>query len=83
MTMKTMLLAAVAALGLGIGAAYAAGGPPGFEPQVYGSRAFSDHSHEAQVHFLGKNTVLGKMFHRDTNRLAARAVSDHVEEYPE
>ena len=41
--MKTMILAAVAALSLGVGAAYAQAGS-GFVPQTYGSHAFSHQS---------------------------------------
>jgi hypothetical protein len=61
--MTKTILAAVAALGLGAGAAYAQGVPPGATPPAYGSQAFSDHSNEPQVHFLGKGTVFGKIFH--------------------
>jgi hypothetical protein len=39
--MKTMILAAVTVLSLGLGAAFAAGGPPGYHPQTYGSQSFS------------------------------------------
>jgi hypothetical protein len=62
--MKTIILAAFAALSLGVGSAYAAGAraPAGWEPPVYGAQAFSDHSDQAQSQFLGPNTVLGKMF---------------------
>jgi hypothetical protein len=60
--MKTMILAAVAALSLGVGSAYAAGGPVGWEPPAYGAQAFTDHPNQAQTQFLGPNTVLGKMF---------------------
>jgi hypothetical protein len=37
--MKTMILAAVAALSLGVGAAYAAGGPVGFAHGSYEASA--------------------------------------------
>ena len=66
--MKTMIFAAVAALSLGVGSAYAAGGaggagvPAGYQEPHYGAAAFSDHPNEAQTQFLGPNTVLGKMF---------------------
>jgi hypothetical protein len=69
--MKTMILAAFAALSLGVGSAYAAGGPPRFEPTVYGSQAFTDHSHDVATQFLGPNTVLGKIFHSNSNQVAA------------
>jgi hypothetical protein len=36
MNLKAMILAAIAALSLGVGAAYAQGGPAGFQPPVYG-----------------------------------------------
>ena len=52
--MKTMILAAVAAMSLGVGAAYAAGGPVGWEPQSYGTQATSNHQNEPVVQFLGK-----------------------------
>ena len=75
--MKTIILAAVATLSLGVGAAFAQGAPPGYEPPVYGAQAFSDHSKDPQVHFLGPNTVLGKLFNHntsdDTTRLATNA----------
>ena len=70
--MKTMILAAVAALSLGIGSAYAQGAPAGFADgtnyqgpgagPAYGAQAFADHRNEASVQFLGPNTVLGRMF---------------------
>jgi hypothetical protein len=66
--MKTMILAAVAALSLGVGSAYAAGGPPaGYQEPHYGAAAFSDPPNEAQTQFLGSNTVLGKMFRYNSN----------------
>jgi hypothetical protein len=73
--MKTMIMAAVATMSLGIGVAFAAGGPVGYDTPVYGSKAFSDHSKDAQVQFLGQGTVLGKMFNRasDTNRITVNA----------
>jgi hypothetical protein len=67
--MKTMILATVALLGLGVGAAHAP--PVGWEPTGYGSQAFSDHRNDPVVHFLGKETVLGKMFRYNSN-------SEHV-----
>jgi hypothetical protein len=63
--MKTMILAAVAAMSLGVGSAYAAGGnggPAGYQEPHYGAAAFSDRPNQAQTQFLGPNTVLGKMF---------------------
>jgi opacity protein-like surface antigen len=72
--MKTMILAVVSAVSLGTGAAYAAGVPAGSwqEPQ-YGAQAFSAHQNETQTEFLGRNTVLGKMFRQnaDNNHTAA------------
>jgi hypothetical protein len=74
--MKTMIIAAVAALSLGTGAAFAAGGPVGFDAApAYGSQAFSDHSKDAQVEFLGRGTVLGKMFHSSTDNNNQATVS--------
>jgi hypothetical protein len=37
--MKTMILAAVAALSLGVGAAYAQGAPAGYQGPHYGAQA--------------------------------------------
>jgi hypothetical protein len=74
MMMKTMILAAVAALSLGVGAAYAAGGPVGFaDGSDYQGPASGaqDHRNEASVQFLGPNTVLGKMFHHSNSNQAA------------
>jgi hypothetical protein len=87
--MKTMILAAVAALSLGVGSAYAQGAPAGFANgtdyqgpgpgpgPAYGAQAFADHRHEASLLFLGPNTVLGKMFRYNSNsdRVAATATS--------
>jgi hypothetical protein len=70
--MKSVILVAVATLSLGVGAAFAQGAPPGFEPQHYGSQAYTDHK-DVQTQFLGPNTVLGKMFRydSDSSRVAA------------
>ncbi len=74
--MKTMILAAVAAITLGAGAAYAQGMPAGFQEPRYGGEAFTDHPKEAQTQFLGPNTVLGKMFHySDSNHQVAAAAT--------
>jgi hypothetical protein len=78
-----MILAAVAALSLGVGSAYAAGGaggagvPAGYQEPHYGAAAFSDHPNEAQTQFFGPNTVLGKMFRYNSNsdQVAATATS--------
>jgi hypothetical protein len=61
---ETVILAAVAAMSLGVGAAYAAGGPVGWEPQSYGTQATSD---LPVVQFLGKGTVVGKMLDYNSN----------------
>jgi hypothetical protein len=60
--MKTMILAAVAAISVGVGSAYAQGVPAGYQEPHYGAAAFTNHPNEAQTEFLGPNTVLGKMF---------------------
>jgi hypothetical protein len=62
--MKTLVIAAVAALSLSAASADAAGGVAGGNsvPNVYGSQAFVDHSNEPQAQFLGKNTVFGRLF---------------------
>jgi hypothetical protein len=44
--MKTTILAAVAALSLGVGSAFAQGAPAGYQPPAYGSQGFS-HSGQA------------------------------------
>jgi len=74
--MKTMILAAFAALSLGVGAAYAQGVPAGFQDPHYGAQAFTGYPKESQTQFLGPNTVLGKMFHySSSNQVAAAATS--------
>jgi hypothetical protein len=67
--MKTMILAAVATMSLGVGAAYAAGGPVGWEPQSYGTQATSNSNqqNEPVVQFLGNGTVVGKMLNYNSN----------------
>jgi hypothetical protein len=70
--MKTMMIAALAALSLSATAAYAQGGPVGYQEPVYGSQAFADHRNEPVAHFLGKDTVLGKLFdHSNSGRTVA------------
>lgn len=79
--MKTMILAAVAALSLGVGSAFAQGAPAGFadgtDYQGPRAQAFANHRNEASVQFLGPNTVLGKMFRYNSNsdQVAAKATS--------
>jgi hypothetical protein len=74
--MKTMILAGVAAIGLGVGGAYAQGVPAGFHEPRCGAQAFTDHPKEAQTQFLGPNTVLGKMLHySDSNHQVAAAAT--------
>jgi hypothetical protein len=75
--MKTMFLAAVAALSLGVGSAYAQGVPAGYQEPHYGAAAFTNHTNEAQTQFLGPNTVLGKMFryHSESNHQVAVAAT--------
>jgi hypothetical protein len=43
--MKTMIIAAAAALTLTVGAAYAQGVPAGYQGQTYGSQGFSNAQH--------------------------------------
>ncbi len=71
--MKTMILATFAALSVSVGAAYAQGVPAGgdFQPPAYGQQAFSDHRNDPVVHFLGKDTVVGKIFGHSTSDRAA------------
>jgi hypothetical protein len=69
-SMKTMILAAAAALSVGVGSAYAAAGgagPVGYQEPHYGAQAFTDHPNQAQTQFLGPDTVLGKMFRYNSN----------------
>jgi hypothetical protein len=76
--MKTMILVAVAAMSLSVGAAYAQGVPAGsFQERVYPAQTpFTNHTAEVQTQFLGPNTVLGKMFHHsDSGQVAAGATS--------
>jgi hypothetical protein len=76
--MKTMILAAVAALGLSAGGAYAQGVPAGSTAErVYAAQTpFTNHTAEVQTQFLGPNTVLGKMFHHtDSGQVAAATTS--------
>jgi hypothetical protein len=81
-SMKTMILAAFATLGLGVGGAFAAGAggagaPAGWVPPPYGAQAFSAHPNETATQFLGPNTVLGKMFryNSDHEQMAATTTS--------
>ena len=77
--MKTMILAAVAALGLSAGAAYAQGVPAGSTAErVYAAQTpFTNHTAEVQTQFLGPNTVLGRMFryNSESNHQAAVAAT--------
>jgi hypothetical protein len=76
--MKAMMLAAVAAVSFGVGAAYAAGVPAGsWQEPHYGAQAFSGQQNEAQTQFLGPNTVLGKAFryNSDTTNHAVATTS--------
>ncbi len=68
--MKKLVLAALTVASLGAGGAFAQGVPPGYTPQTYGSQAFADHRNDPPTHFLGQNTVLGKLFrHSDTSKV--------------
>jgi hypothetical protein len=53
-----------AGCGRGGGHAVAGGGEAGgnIPSNIYGSQAFRDHSHDPEVHFLGKNTTFGRLF---------------------
>jgi hypothetical protein len=70
--MRKTILAAAATLTLGMtGAASAQGLPPGLRTE-YGTQAFTDHSHDQAVHFLGKGTVFAKVFgHSDSGQPVA------------
>jgi hypothetical protein len=63
--MKTTIVAAVVALSLGVGSAFAQGVPAGYQPPVYASQ--SDHSDQAVSQFLGPKTVLGKALNYNSN----------------
>ena len=64
--MKTIILAAVAAMSLGVGAAYAAGGPVGFadgtdyQGPASGTQAFADHRNKASVGSSALTLFLGR-----------------------
>jgi hypothetical protein len=73
--MKTMIIASVAALSLGVGAAFAQGAPSGYQAPVYGSQTSTDHHNQAATQFLGPNTVLGKLFHHSSDNQVAAATS--------
>jgi hypothetical protein len=79
--MKTMILAAVATLTLGVGGAYAAGGPVGFadgsgyQGPTYDAQVSANRGNQASVQFLGPNTVVGKWFHYSNSNQAAAASS--------
>ena len=75
--MKTMILAAVAALSLSVGSADAQGVPAGYQEPRYGAAAFTNHINEARIQFLGPNTVLGKMlkYNSNSDRVVATATS--------
>jgi hypothetical protein len=80
-TMKTMILAAVAVLSLGAGAAYASGGPVGFadgsgyQGPTYDAQASANRGNQAEVQFLGPNTVVGKWFHYSNSNQGAATPS--------
>jgi hypothetical protein len=73
--MKTMILAA--ALSLGVGAAYASGGPVGFadgsnyQGPAYETQALANQRNQASVQFLGPNTAVGKWFHSSNSNQGA------------
>jgi hypothetical protein len=70
--MRKTILAAATALSLGMtGAAIAQCLPPGLR-EHYGTQAFTDHSHDRTVHFLGKGTVFARVFgHSDSGQPVA------------
>jgi hypothetical protein len=74
--MKKIILAALAALSLGTTVAAFAQPPAGTTPPAYGSSAFTDHSTEPQVHFLGQGTVFGRLFGHSNNNQAAANKTD-------
>jgi hypothetical protein len=75
--MKTMIIAAAAALSLATGAAFAQGGPAGgsYAPPQYGAHAFSNQQDHAQVHFLGQGTVFGRIFGISNGGQASRSAA--------
>jgi hypothetical protein len=60
--MRKLVLAALTVASLGAGSAFAQGVPPGYVAPVYGSQAFSGQRNAPPPHFLGQDTVLGKLF---------------------
>ncbi len=74
--MKKTILAAVAALSLGMSAAAVAQPGSGTTPPVYGTYAFTDHRNNSQVQFLGQGTVFGRLFgHSDNGQGVAEKTS--------
>jgi hypothetical protein len=77
--MKTLILAT--ALSLGVGAAYAAGGPVGFadgsgyQGPTYDQQTSAEHRNQSSVQFLGPNTVVGKWFHYSNGNQGAAATA--------
>lgn len=65
--MNKMVIAAVTAIGLGMSVAAFAQGVPPNAIEHYGTLAFTDHSHDPQVHFLGKGTVFARIFGHSGN----------------
>ena len=61
--------------GRGSGAIGGHGGPVGFQPQAYGSQAFTGGGKETTTQFLGPDTVLGKMFRYANTRSGAASPS--------
>jgi hypothetical protein len=68
--MKKMFLASFAVLGLGMGAAFAQGVPPGTVPPVYGSQAFPHQSYQT-------GTIFSQIFgHSKSNQATTDRVDD-------
>lgn len=65
--MNKIVLAAVAAVGLGMSGAAFAQGVPSQLVEHYGTQAFSDHHNDQSVQFLGKGTVFGRLFGHSGN----------------
>jgi hypothetical protein len=66
--MKKLIIAALTVASLGAGGAFGQGVPPGYVPPTYGSQAFAG-QHNEPTHFLGQNTVLGKLLrHTDSSK---------------
>jgi hypothetical protein len=72
--METMIVAVVATLSLGAGAAYAQGVPAGSAiERPYGAQAFTEHPNDKQISF--RDSVLGRMIHYNSTDTGSRVAA--------